>query len=91
VFFRNGKEFVRRACSAAADAGHELAFKKVAYIPDSHSGAMDIFTKPESFRHQREWRLVSRDSVVGGRLVLTLGPLHDIASLFSFASLATKP
>lgn len=85
--FTNGMEFVRRARAAAAALGHELAFKPVTYVPESHSGAMDIFTKTEGFRHQQEWRLVSRDPVPDGRLVLTVGPLHDVARLVSFDSL----
>lgn len=87
AFFTNGDEFIRRVRSAASEAGHELAFKPVGYVPASHSGAMDIFTKPEKFQHQQEWRLVSRDPVPEGRLILTLGPLHDVARLVSRAEL----
>ena len=90
VFFANGREFVSRALAAATAAGHELALKRVTYVPESHSGEMDIFTKPEGFRHQNEWRLASRDPVPGGKLVLTLGPLHDLATLFHFDELRAR-
>jgi hypothetical protein len=81
VVFKNSGEFVRRACAAATAMGHDIAFKAVSYVPESHSGHMGIFTKTENYRHQNEWRLVSREPVDGGHLRLVLGPLHDIADL----------
>jgi hypothetical protein len=83
VFFHDGMEFARRVCAAASSRGHELAFGPVRYVSDRYSGEMTIFTKPDKFQHQNEWRFVTREPVCGGRMILTLGSLHDIAALVS--------
>lgn len=82
IWIRNVQEFMRRVLVAADAAGVRVSSGLVHYVPrDSYSGRMGPFRKFKEYEWQREFRILlvtNRDP-----LILPVGSLEDIASMFS--------
>jgi hypothetical protein len=81
VLMKNTPEFVQRLRDSARTSGYELDCDPVEYMPPTHAGELGPFRKADRYRYQKEWRFLTTTPLATEHLLLSVGPLTDIALL----------
>ena len=83
-------EFVKRIKKAASKSGERILLSPVEYQSIStYNGKWSLFKKPDSFSYQNEFRFLIKQGKFVGPIVLSIGPIHDIATMLSSENIET--
>ena len=81
VLIHNTPEFFSRVDAAFGRLGRAYEGKIIKYYDEKgYSGELDVFCKPDSFKHQNEFRFFT-DSTDDEAFVLRIGSIRDIATI----------
>ncbi|MCC3152152.1 hypothetical protein Q3A66_08810 [Hymenobacter sp. BT770] len=83
LIIHNVGEFLKRVENAALVENKKVLYSPVTYEDkSSYRGKWSLFKKPVLYSYQSEFRLLVKQSDFIGPIILTLGPLNDIALMF---------